>query len=92
MSPSETSSTVGSNGARLRRPTFEMLRAVVLPPVRALAFWTAIALPLLYVPVLTTDVVWEHPLALLALFLLNGAALLVGHEHRQPDGDDGRTA
>jgi len=77
----------GSNRTWLRLPALETLRSAVLPPVRALAFWTAIALPLLYVPMLTTDVVWEHPLALLSVFLLNGVALLVGHGHKQPDGD-----
>lgn len=87
MSPSETSSLAGSDHAWPARPTLETLRDAVLPPVRAAAFWTAIALPLIYIPMLTTGVVWEHPFALLALFLLNGFALLVGHGHRQPADD-----
>ena len=87
MSPSEASPLAGLNAARLSHPTLETLRTAVLSPVRAFAFWTAIALPLLYVPMLSTGVVWEHPLALLSLFLLNGVALLVGHGHKQPDDD-----
>jgi hypothetical protein len=73
---------------RPSRPALETLRTAVVSPVRALAFWAAIALPLLSVPMLTTGVVWEHPLALLSLFLLNGVALLVGHGHKQPDDGD----
>ena len=87
MSPSEASSMAGSNRAWQDRPALETLRSAVLPPVRALAFWTAIALPLIYVPMLATGVVWEHPLTLLSVFLLNGVALLVGHGHKQPSDD-----
>lgn len=85
MSPSEASPLAGLNRMRPSRPTLEMLRTAVLSPVRAFAFWTAIALPLLYVPMLFTGVVWDHPFALLSLFLLNGVALLLGHDHKQPD-------
>lgn len=85
MSPSEASPMAGSNRTRLSRPSIESVRSLLLAPVRALAFWSAIALPLVYVPMLATGVVWEYPLALLTLFLLNGLALVVGHGHNQPD-------
>ena len=87
MSPSETSRLAASNRVPFSQPTLETFRTAVLSPVRAFAFWTAIALPLLYVPMLFTGVVWDHPLALLALFLVNGVALLLGHGHAQPDDD-----
>lgn len=55
----------------------------VLSPVRVLAFWAAVALPFLYVPLLMTGL--ENPAttaAFLALLACNAVALLVGHSHR----------
>jgi hypothetical protein len=57
--------------------------------VRATAFWTAIALPLITVPMLATEVAWESPLTLLALFFVNALAFVVGHGHNQPDATVG---
>ena len=85
MSPSETSPLAGSNRTRLALPSFATLRSLLLPRVRAAAFWSAIALPLIYVPMLATEAVWEEPLALFALFLLNALAFVVGHGHNQPE-------
>lgn len=85
MSPSETSPMAGLFHRQSTLPSIESVRSHVMPPVRAAAFWTAIALPLVYVPMLATGAVWQHPLALLSLFLLNVVAFVVGHDHNQPD-------
>jgi hypothetical protein len=85
MSPSEATSLAGSNRTPFALPTGEQLRSMVVGPVRAVAFWTAIALPLLSLPMVLTGVVWKHPLALLSLFALNVVAFVLGHRHNQPD-------
>ena len=89
MSPPEQSSMAGSNRWRLGLPSRALFRTQLLPLVRATAFWSAIALPLLTVPMLATEAVWESPLTLLALFLLNALAFVVGHGHNQPDATVG---
>jgi hypothetical protein len=61
------------------------VRANLVEPVQAIAFWTAIGLPLVYLPMLATGAVWQNPMALLALLLLNVAAFVVGHEHNLPE-------
>ena len=54
----------------------------VLSPIRALAFWIAVALPFLYLPLLAVGLSSRARTgAFLALLLCNAAALLVGHEH-----------
>jgi hypothetical protein len=78
----------GLFGRRSTLPALESVRSLVMPPVRAAAFWTAIALPVVYIPMLATGVVWEHPLALLTLFVLNMVAFVVGHDHNRPDGSE----
>lgn len=89
MSPSGTSPLSASIGTNRTLPAIESVRSALVEPVRAAAFWTAIALPLVYVPMLTTSAIWEHPVVLLALFVLNAVAFVVGHEHNQPDGSTG---
>jgi hypothetical protein len=75
----------GWNRSPLGLPSLAALRAQFLPLVRATAFWSAIALPLITVPMLVTETVWESPLMLLALFALNALAFVVGHGHNQPE-------
>ncbi|MBO4249245.1 hypothetical protein IL252_15620 [Halomicrobium sp. IBSBa] len=54
----------------------------VLPPIRALAFWIAIALPFLYLPLLAVGLSSQTLTgAFLTLLLCNAVALLVGHKH-----------
>lgn len=60
--------------------------ASVLAPVRAVAFWSAVALPLAYLPLFATGAVWDLPLLFCALVVLNVAAFLVGHDY-DPDGE-----
>ncbi|MFB6121135.1 MAG: hypothetical protein ABEJ68_08485 [Halobacteriaceae archaeon] len=61
------------------------LRATLLSgPLAAAGFWTGIALPFLYVPLLLAGPsgVAEQQIAFV-LIALHGVALLVGHNHRQ---------
>ncbi|WP_266078027.1 hypothetical protein [Haladaptatus caseinilyticus] len=52
-------------------------------PVRFIGFWTAVALPFLYMPLLVTGLDTPGQLqTFLILLTLNLIALLVGHRHR----------
>jgi len=51
-------------------------------PARAVAFWVAIALPVVYLPLFTVDVRWLPSWTVFVLLGLNMVALLVGHSHR----------
>lgn len=53
--------------------------ATLLAPVRAAAFWSAVALPLVYLPLVATGAVWDRPLAFCALLALNAVAFVAGH-------------
>lgn len=57
--------------------------AVVVAPLRFLAFWTAVALPFLYVPLLVGGLDGQQTTVFVGLLLLNAVALVVGHEHRR---------
>ena len=50
--------------------------------VAAAAFWTAVVLPFLYVPLLVGGLAPGEGVALAALAALNVAALYAGHGHR----------
>lgn len=52
-------------------------------PVRGIAFWTAIALPFLHVPLLLSGLdSGSTAAAFLALLVANAVALFVGHPYR----------
>lgn len=85
MSPSETSSMSGWSQTNRTLPSIDSVRSSLVEPVQAIAFWAAIGLPLVYVPMLATGAVWQNPIALLALLMLNIAAFVVGHEHNLPE-------
>jgi len=54
--------------------------------VRGIAFWTAIALPFLYLPLLITGLnSGATRIAFVALVACNAVALLIGHSHRGSD-------
>lgn len=57
--------------------------AVVVAPLRFLAFWTAVALPFLYLPLLAGGLDGQQATVFVGLLLMNAVALLVGHEHGQ---------
>jgi len=54
---------------------------VVAAPLRFIAFWAAVALPFLYVPLLAGGLEGQQAPVFLALLAANAAALVVGHEH-----------
>lgn len=88
MSPFEISPLAQSSRMGNALPSAQAVQALLVAPLRAAAFWTAIALPVVYLPMVATGVVWEHPLALLALFALNFLAFVAGHDHNRPDRSD----
>ncbi|MFC7173483.1 hypothetical protein ACFQL0_09190 [Haloplanus litoreus] len=53
-------------------------------PVRFVAFWLAVLLPLTYLPLLATGVMTGHLAAFAGLFGLNAVAFVVGHSYNQP--------
>lgn len=50
-------------------------------PLRFVAFWTAVALPFLYFPLLTGGLTGSEPTAFVALLLANAVALVAGHDY-----------
>ena len=57
--------------------------AVVVAPLRFLAFWVAVALPFLYLPLLVGGLQGQQLTVFVGLLLANVVALVVGHEYRQ---------
>lgn len=53
-------------------------------PLVGVAFWTAVALPFLHLPLLATGLeTWDMRLAFLVLLALNVVTLLLGHSYRR---------
>ncbi|MGB9931456.1 hypothetical protein [Haloarcula amylolytica] len=58
----------------------------LVPAVRGIAFWTAIALPFLYLPLLITGLnSGATRVAFVALVVFNAVTLFIGHAHRGND-------
>ena len=68
---------------RLRPPLPRTLASWLGRPTRAVAFWAAIALPVVYLPLFTVDVDWLPAWTVFALLALNILALVVGHSYGQ---------
>ena len=61
------------------------ISALLLRPIEAMAFWTAIVLPFLYVPLLIAGIdTFERLVVLLGLIALNVLAFIVGHQYHHP--------
>ncbi|SNR41517.1 hypothetical protein [Halorubrum vacuolatum] len=60
----------------------ERVRQFTVGGLRAAAFWTAVFLPLAYVPVAYLS---DSAGALLALLALHLVSFVLGHEHNLPD-------
>jgi len=58
-------------------------RAVLVAPLQFLAFWTAVTLPFLYLPLLVGGLNGQQATVFVGLLSLNVVALLLGHEHGQ---------
>jgi hypothetical protein len=63
----------------------------VRPLLQATAFWSAVAMPFLYVPLLLGGLTGAEFSTFFALVLVNGAVLVLGHGHNaeepEPDPD-----
>ena len=90
MSPSSTLPSVASLRESMPNPTavkngLSSLtgtgKTVAVAPVRAAAFYVAIALPLVYLPLLAGGVTPDRFAVLVGLLLANGAALVLGHDY-----------
>lgn len=83
---SNSSTSTGIERSRLATLGGETLRlgaTALTGPLRILAFWSAIALPFLYVPLLIGGLEGGQATVFTGLLLLNALALVVGHGHRQ---------
>lgn len=58
-----------------------MGRTVAVAPVQAAAFYTAIVLPLVYLPLLAGGIDTARITVLLGLLMANAAALVLGHNY-----------
>ncbi len=69
----------------LRRPLNRLPTGVsqLLTPARAVAFWTAIALPFGYLPLFALEMIALSPATFFGLLGLNMIALVIGHPHRR---------
>lgn len=88
----ENDSAVRSSGeadeTTAERPAFAdrsvRYRNALTIPLEVVGFWTAVVLPFLYVPLLTTGISTQGELlTFVGLVALNAAALLAGHDHRR---------
>jgi hypothetical protein len=74
----------------LSAPTADLLGPtanVLVETARTVAFWTAIALPFLYLPLLLTGG-QNTGVVVTALVVVNVAALVVGHGHENGDASE----
>lgn len=53
----------------------------VAAPLRFIAFWAAVALPFLYVPLLAGGLEGQQLVVFVGLLFANAVALVLGHEH-----------
>lgn len=78
------SATNGLRSALVRAGSVVQSGETVLSSVRVLAFWVAVALPFLYLPLLFTGLeTTATTVAFIALLAVNAIALFVGHAHRR---------
>ncbi len=54
---------------------------VVAAPLRFIAFWAAVALPFLYLPLLVGGLRGQQVTVFVGLLFANVVALVIGHEH-----------
>ncbi|MFC7136641.1 hypothetical protein [Halobaculum litoreum] len=90
MSPSNTLPSVASLRESMSTPTDvkNLLakatgtgKTAAVVPIRAAAFYVAIGLPLVYLPLLAGGVTPDRFAVLLGLLLANAAALVLGHDY-----------
>ncbi len=64
-------------------PDHRALSRAAVRPLRAIAFWSAIALPFLYIPLLLMEGLGSgsHMTAFLTLVALHVVSVVIGHRH-----------
>jgi hypothetical protein len=71
-----------NDGLALPSASLTNIRESILTPVRGMAFWTAITLPFLYLPLLAYGLGSSATrLAFVGLVACNAVALVVGHSY-----------
>lgn len=60
----------------------------VRPLLQATAFWSAVAMPFLYVPLLLGGLTGSEFSTFLALLFVNAIVLVLGHNHHVGDSED----
>lgn len=81
MNPSTLTTDAGDALQDALPDTATQFLNAVRVPLRATAFWAAIALPFLYLPLLTGGLTQTEFAAFFGLMFANAVALLVGHNH-----------
>jgi hypothetical protein len=67
----------------VRFESVRKLSTLVAQPLRFVAFWAAVGLPFLYLPLLYGGLQGDRLLVFGGLIVANVAALLLGHDHRR---------
>lgn len=79
----------GFDSSAVTTDLFGPVASTVVGTVRTVAFWTAVALPFLYIPLLVSrETGADVLLPLAALVVVNVVALVVGHGHRRDAGTE----
>jgi hypothetical protein len=82
MVPTHLPTTMGASNPRTTRPT-SVAASLLLRPVRAVAFWTAVLLPFCALALLALGKVEPTLPTLARVTGLYVAAIVVGHGHRR---------
>lgn len=84
---------IGSGHGRLLSPTgrwlgrtTERLVGSLARGLESLAFWTAVGLPLVYLPLVVDGLAGREWLALAILLVAHGVALIAGHGYGREEG------
>lgn len=83
-SPSLWPDPGAASPARLARAVSTAVN-YVRPLFQATAFWSAVAMPFLYIPLLFGGLTGGEAPAFVGLVAANGLALVLGHGHRQSE-------
>lgn len=81
----------GGSPGRVADALLDSARTVadhVRPLLQATAFWSAVAMPFLYVPLLLGGLTSGEAATFVGLLVANAAALVLGHGHRADDAGD----
>jgi len=79
-----SSSSITDPGSILGAVRSQSVPRLLARPVKRIAFWLAIVLPFIHLPLVATGLDSQSlTLAFLALVALNVVAIFLGHTHRQ---------